>query len=107
MIRKKRSSQGQRDVNQHLGVKMKILQEGDHVVNIWSEFNAILVAVRHLNEEVEIFRLEADEEGLPRLNPRGTWQITFGDGEIEVSGAPHEEHSQPAYQNTPVKVTTF
>lgn len=96
-----------KDVNRKIGVKMKILQEGDHVVNIWSEPNAILVAVRHLNEEVEIFRLEPDEDGLPRLNPHNTWQITFGDGEIEVFGTLQKDTNQSYDDDATVKVTTF
>lgn len=93
-------------VNSEISVNVKILKEGDHVLNIWFENSVIQIAVRHKNEEVEIFSLEPDEQGLPCINYKRTWYISFGDREIEILGNRQPSENIDGLEDV-VKVTTF
>lgn len=66
-------------------IVVRILSKEDEVINVWSENNQVSIAVKHKNGEVEIFRLEPDENGLPRVNMQNSWSISFGKGEVDIS----------------------
>ncbi|MDM8566020.1 hypothetical protein QUF74_10250 [Candidatus Halobeggiatoa sp. HSG11] len=77
-------------------INVKILQKGDSIINVFSQDNQVSIAIKHDNEEVDIFRLEPDSDGLPRINQQKTWTISFGDGEVDIKSKKDD-----------IQVTTF
>ena len=60
-------------------IKIEILKKGDEILNVWDNN----IAVKKKNGDVEIFRLEFDEMGLPRISD-DSFLITQGDGVIST-----------------------
>lgn len=60
-------------------VKIELLKKGDTVLNVWDN----KIAIKHKNEDVEIFSYEFDVNGLPRLI-NNSILITKGDGVIKA-----------------------
>ncbi len=98
-----------------MAISIKILREGDQVLNVWSNETGNYVAVKRENGEVYVYSVTLDENQVPRINPSSSFIITFGDGEIEatipVSVEKIDDESQ-GNQRLPindesVKVTTF
>ena len=59
--------------------KIELLKKGDTVLNVWDN----KIAIKHKNEDVEIFLYEFDVNGLPRLI-NDSILITKGDGVIKA-----------------------
>ena len=60
---------------------VKILNEGDKVLNVWEDKIAIL----RVSGEVDIYKIILEDECLPRFS-EDIWRITYGNGLIEISG---------------------
>ena len=63
---------------------IKILKEGDRVLNVWHSNGEIYVVVRKPNEEVFVHSIAPDENGQPRLSTAPEVTITNGDGVVEA-----------------------
>jgi hypothetical protein len=60
--------------------KLKIMSEGDQVLNCWDD----KIAIRRANGEVDIFQILIEENDLPRLSD-DIWRITYGNNTIEIT----------------------
>lgn len=60
--------------------KIKIMSEGDQVLNCWDN----KVAIRRVNGEVEIFQILIEANSLPTLS-NDVWLITYGDNTIDIT----------------------
>lgn len=63
---------------------IKILKEGDQVLNVGYRDGGMYVVVRQPNEEVLVYSIAQDENGQPRLSTETLIQITHGEGEVEA-----------------------
>lgn len=63
---------------------IKILKEGDQVLNVSYQGEEIHIVVRQKNEEVSIYSVRRDENGQPKLLKTPYITITYGDGEVEA-----------------------
>lgn len=72
-------------------VKIEILKKGDTVLNVWENHIAILKK----SGEVEIFTVEIDDDGLPRI-AKPSYLVTYGKGSISAT-----------IDGTDIEVTTF
>jgi hypothetical protein len=63
---------------------IKILKEGDQVLNVSYIGNEIHIVVRQKNEEVLVYAVYLDENGQPKLSKTTGITITHGDGEVEA-----------------------
>jgi hypothetical protein len=63
---------------------VKILQEGDKVLNVSHQGEEIHIVVQKSNEEVVVWVLYRDEKGQPILSKIPEITITFGDGMVEA-----------------------
>lgn len=63
---------------------VKILKDGDQVLNVWYCDSTYFIAVRQKNDEVCVYSVALDEEKMPRLSKTLPLKVTFGEGEIEV-----------------------
>lgn len=63
---------------------IKILKEGDQVLNVWHSDSKIYVVVRKLNEEVFVYCVAPDNDGQPALSTAPVITITHGDGLVEA-----------------------
>lgn len=72
-------------------IKIGILKKGDTVLNVWENH----VAVQKKSGEVEVFVIEFDENGLPRVAPK-TFLITYGKGSISTK-----------IEGTDIEITTY
>lgn len=61
--------------------EIKVLNEGDKVVNVWDDKIAIL----RVSGEVDIYRIVFEEGCLPRLS-EDVWRITYGNETIDIHG---------------------
>lgn len=59
---------------------IKILKEGDRVLNVWNDKIAIL----RLNGEVDIYGLIFENGSLPRIS-EDVWKITYGNETIDIT----------------------
>ncbi|CDM94338.1 MAG: hypothetical protein P5702_17790 [Limnospira sp. PMC 1291.21] len=71
--------------NSKQSLTIKILKEGDQVLNVSYIGDQIHIVVRQKNEEVLIYVVFLDEGGQPRLSKKPAITITSGDGEVEAS----------------------
>ena len=55
-------------------VKIELLEDGDEAIG----FSNDMLAVRKANGEVEIFKIDTDDDGLPRLADKSIL-VTYGD----------------------------
>lgn len=60
--------------------KIKIMSEGDQVLNCWDD----KIAIRRANGEVDIYQLAIGENSLPTLS-EDVWRITYGNNTIEIT----------------------
>ncbi|CAA0097179.1 Uncharacterised protein [BD1-7 clade bacterium] len=60
---------------------IKVLKEGDKVLNVWDEKIAILRA----NGEVDIYGVVFEKGCLPKLS-EDVWRISYGNETIDISG---------------------
>lgn len=63
---------------------VKILKEGDQVLNLSYIGEEIHIVVRKSNEEVFVYSVCRDENGQPKLSKAPEITITHGDGEVEA-----------------------
>lgn len=63
---------------------IKILQEGDQVLNVSYIGTEIHIVVRQKNEEVSIYTVYLDENGQPKLSKKPVIIITHGDGVVQA-----------------------
>jgi hypothetical protein len=63
---------------------VKILQEGDKVLNVSHQGEKIHIVVQKSNEEVVVWVLYRDEKGQPILSKTPEITITLGDGVVEA-----------------------
>lgn len=63
---------------------VKILKEGDQVLNVSHIGEAIHIVVRKPNEEVFVYSVSRDAHGQPKLSKLPEITITHGDGEVEA-----------------------
>lgn len=59
---------------------IKVLKEGDKVLNVWDDKIAILRA----NGEVDIYGITFEEGCLPKLS-EDIWRVTHGNGTLEIT----------------------
>ena len=62
---------------------VKILKEGDQVINVWSDNSSYFIAVKQQSGEVCVYSVTLDEEKKPRLSRNSPLTVAFGEGEIE------------------------
>ncbi|MCC3532579.1 MAG: hypothetical protein JGK40_32135 [Microcoleus sp. PH2017_21_RUC_O_A] len=62
---------------------VKILKEGDQVINVWQIDSSYFIAVKQQSGEVCVYCVTLDEEKKPRLSRNSPLTIAFGEGEIE------------------------
>jgi hypothetical protein len=70
--------------NNQKSLIIKILKQGDQVLNVSYIGDKIHIAVRQKNEEVLSYVASYDESGQPRLSKNPAITITYGDGEVEA-----------------------
>jgi hypothetical protein len=63
---------------------VKILKEGDQVLNVSHIGNEIHIVVRKPSEEVFVYSVSRDQNGQPKLSKAPEITITHGDGEVEA-----------------------
>ncbi|MCT7951283.1 hypothetical protein NG798_15895 [Ancylothrix sp. C2] len=63
---------------------IKILKEGDQVLNVSYIGTEIHIVVRQKNEEVLTYAVYLDENGQPKLSKKPVMIITHGDGVVEA-----------------------
>lgn len=68
---------------------IKILKEGDKVLNVWDNKIAVLRA----NGEVDIYGIVLKEGCLPSLSG-DIWRVTYGNETIEISGEKPQQAQQ-------------
>jgi len=98
-----------------VAISIKILRQGDQVLNVWSNETATYVAVKRENGEVYVYCVTLDDNHAPRIDQSSSFIITFGDGEIEatipVSGENVDDKSRAnqrlSTNDESIKVTTF
>ena len=76
--------QGVKAVDANIKMTVKILREGDQVINLWQCDSSYFIAVRQQNGESCVYSVSLDEEGVPRLGRTQPLKVTFGEGEIEA-----------------------
>lgn len=59
--------------------RIEVLQKGDSVLNVWSQY----IAIKRKNGDVEILHYDFDSEGALRIN-KDSILITKGNGSIHV-----------------------
>ncbi|MCC3464413.1 MAG: hypothetical protein JGK33_33345 [Microcoleus sp. PH2017_11_PCY_U_A] len=62
---------------------VKILKEGDQVINVWQIDSSYFIAVKQQSGDVCVYCVTLDEEKKPRLSRNSPLTIAFGEGEIE------------------------
>ena len=67
-----------------MAIKIKILKEGERVLNVWQDGIATRIVVQKPNGEACIYAISLDDNNLPRINPERSWIVAFGDNEIEA-----------------------
>jgi hypothetical protein len=98
-----------------VAISIKILREGDQVLNVWSNETGTYVAVKREKGEVYVYSVTLDENQAPRIDQRSSFIITFGDGEIEatipvsVEQVAHESQGNQTLSTNDesIKMTTF
>lgn len=60
--------------------KLKIMSDGDQVLNCWDD----KIAIRRANGEVDIYQIAVGENNLPTLSD-DIWRITYGNNIIEIT----------------------
>jgi hypothetical protein len=70
--------------NSKQSLTIKILKEGDQVLNVSYIGDEIHIVVRQQNDEVLIYAASLDENGQPRLSKTPAITITHGNGEVEA-----------------------
>ena len=55
-------------------VKIELLEDGDEAIG----FSNDMLAIKKANGEIEIFKIDSDDDGLPRLADKSIL-ITYGD----------------------------
>ncbi|MEG4800804.1 hypothetical protein QUB63_13860 [Microcoleus sp. ARI1-B5] len=63
---------------------VKILKEGDQVLNVSHIGEEIHIVVRKQNEEVFVYSVFRDQNGQPKLSKAPEITITHGDDEVEA-----------------------
>lgn len=63
---------------------VKILKEGDQVLNVSHIGEEIHIVVRKPNEEVLVYSVSREQNGQPKLSKAPVMTITHGDGEVEA-----------------------
>ncbi len=69
----------------NLKVIVKILRDGDEVINVWPTEAGYCIAVRQKNGEVYVCSLTLDENKNPRVEKSRPLTITFGHDEVEAT----------------------
>ena len=93
---------------------VKILKEGDQVLNVWPNGLGYCITVRRQNSEVYVCSIVLDENKVPRIEKKHPLIITFGDDEIETkiqsSVEQNDEETEKDISSDRkdfIKVTTF
>lgn len=60
---------------------IKVLREGDKVLNFWDD----KIAISRANGEVDIYGVVLEKGCLPRLS-EDVWRISYGNETIDISG---------------------
>ena len=60
-------------------IKIKIMSEGDQVLNCWDD----KIAIRRANGEVDIFQISIGDNNVPILSEE-VWRITYGKGNTTI-----------------------
>ncbi|BAB73408.1 hypothetical protein H6G10_06865 [Anabaena cylindrica FACHB-170] len=71
-------------VEANVRLTVKILKDGDQVLNVWYCNSSYFVAIRQNNGEVCVYSVTLDEEKIPRLSKTPPLKVTFGEGEVEA-----------------------
>lgn len=86
-------------------IQLKILNSGDEVLNTWDN----KISIKRQNGEVEIYSLNLDDDGLPRLE-QDTILITFGNGEVLIKNKNKRKNKKTKNTSEPdddVEIMTF
>lgn len=73
-----------RETKVTLSIKVKILEAGDQVINVWSNQENTFIAVKKQNGEVYVHCVTPDENCIPRINNCASFIITYGEGEMKL-----------------------
>ncbi|HAX76059.1 MAG TPA: hypothetical protein DCY88_09545 [Cyanobacteria bacterium UBA11372] len=65
-------------------INVKILKEGERVLNVSHSGSSYYITVGKENGECYVCSLTLDENGNPRLEKTPPLTITFGEGEVEA-----------------------
>lgn len=76
--------------------KIKIMSEGDRVLNCWDD----KIAISRKNGEVDIFQIAIGENDLPTLS-EDIWRITHGNNTIEITNKDTKSKSQKNKTSVP------
>ena len=88
-------------------ILIKILEKGDKVLQVdWHSPEILRVVVQRKGGEVDLYSIEVDEVGLPRIEPKNKLTITYGKDEIEIVKPDSATASQDNGSGE-VKVSTF
>lgn len=97
-----------------MAISIKVLKEGDQVLNVWSNNSVTHFSVKSKNGEVYVYSVILDENHVPRIDQSSSFIITFGEGEIEatipvsVENVDESQGNQRLSTNDEsIKVTTF
>lgn len=63
---------------------VKLLKEGDQVLNVSYIGDQIHIVVRKKDQQVFVYAVSRDENGQPKLSKSPEIIITHGDGEVEA-----------------------
>jgi len=67
-------------------IKVGILEKGDQVLNVWQSDKIYYIAIKKNNQEVIVYSVSLDEDGLPRINRTPEITIVEGIGIVEAIG---------------------
>jgi hypothetical protein len=80
--------------------KIKIMSEGDQVLNCWDD----KIAIRRTNGEVDIFQISIEENHLPTLS-EDVWRVTYGNNTIEIIDKDNKSNGKSKSRKKSVKST--
>ena len=80
--------------------KIKIMSEGDQVLNCWDD----KIAIRRTNGEVDIFQISIGENNLPTLSDN-VWRVTYGNNTIEIIDKDNKNNGKSKGRKKNVKST--
>jgi hypothetical protein len=92
---------------QQIHTKIKILKKGDKVLQVdWHSPEILRIVVQRNNGEIDLYSIEIDEMGLPRIDCKTRMTIAYGEDEIEII-KPSQATSARNNGSNELKVSTF